>query len=451
MHETSTLAAFTGKLDFADIPAPSIAMAKTVLLDGIACLLAGSRSPLGRGAAHAMGQLGGTAQATIMTSGLRTTARDAAFANAMALYSVGLNDIHKPSGSHPGGCIIPVVLALGEWLDVPGRDMLVAMIAGYEINGRIGRAIKSGHRARGFHPTGTCGTFGAAAAAGRLFGRNQAQMLDIFGIAGSQASGLYEFHHTGSTTMVYHAGRAAQNGIEAVLMADAGVTGPETVLEGRQGFFVAMSEQTDITEIRTGLGERFMVDETSLRPHFGCNSTKATSSALAALFKSGQCRPDEVAGLTISLNPVPARDNDIPIANSLLAARLSVQFNAALVLATGNVLVRDLEQADLTDTRVTALTDRVTIRSDAGLPRYGCNIVVSLKDGTTRTCSDAGKRGDPDDALSWTDVVEKFLRMTAGIIGSQAGLRLVDGVAGLEDSSGHRLAAQIRGALVQAG
>lgn len=450
MHETRVLASFAATLQYGDIPARSIVSAKTVLLDGLACLVAGSHAPLGRSTALAMAGLAGRAQATIITTGVRTTARDAAFANAMALYSVGLNDIHKPSGTHPGGCIIPVVVSLGEWLDRPGRDLLTAMVAGYEVNGRIGQSVKAGHRSRGFHPTGTVGTFGAAAAAARLSGRTIEQTLDILGIAGSQASGLYEFHHTGSTTMIYHAGRAAQNGIEALLMADIGVTGPETVLEGRQGFFAAMSDQTDIEEITAGLGERFAIDGVSLRPHFGCNSTKATSSALAVLFKSGRCRSADVARLSIALNPVPARDNDIPVADSLLAARLSIQFNAALVLATGNVLVRDLDGSDLVDTRITSLMDKVVITADPTLARYACSIEATLHDGSVLTVADAGEHGDPADPLSWDDVVEKFLRMTAGIIRPESGAALVAEVADIEASSGRSLVARLRQSLAAA-
>jgi 2-methylcitrate dehydratase PrpD len=96
--------------------------------------------------------LGGERQATILPGNTQGSVRDAAFVNAIALYSVGLNDVHSPSGAHPGACVIPTVLAVAEWMRLPGKDLLTAMVAGYEVNGRVGRAIIPTHRERGFHP-----------------------------------------------------------------------------------------------------------------------------------------------------------------------------------------------------------------------------------------------------------------------------------------------------------
>lgn len=413
MNETRTLAEFVADLTFEDIPAATRVQAKVVLLDGLSCLLAGCDGSLGSNAAKMMEALGGVQQATAFANGNRWPARDAAYANAMALYSVGLNDIHKPSGTHPGGCIIPAMLAMGEQERVSGADLLSALIAGYEVNGRIGRAVKLGHRKRGFHPTGTCGSFGAATAAAKLRRRDLEGYLNVLGIAGSQASGLYEFHQTGSTTMVYHAGRAAQNGIEANMLVDAGVTGPHSVLEGSQGFFVAMSDSVDTSEISKGLGSTFMIDETSLRPNFGCNSTKSTSIALADLLRSENVVPQEVVGVAICLNPLPARDNDIPVIESLIDARLSVQYNAALVLAAGDVVVRDVADADRVDPAILSWLPKIAVKPDETLSRYACRIRVTLGNGKTVDGEDAGARGDPSDPLDWRQVTRKAASLVA--------------------------------------
>ncbi|WP_068956400.1 MmgE/PrpD family protein [Pararhizobium polonicum] len=407
MSETRILAEFATELTFENIPAATRAQAKIVLLDGLSCLLAGCDGPLGRSAGKMVEELGGIEQATSFASGRQLATRDAAYANAMALYSVGLNDIHKPSGTHPGGCIIPATLAMAEQERVSGADLLTALVVGYEVNGRIGRAVKQGHRKRGFHPTGTCGSFGSAAAAAKIRRRNQEGHLNVLGIAGSQASGLYEFHQTGSTTMVYHAGRAAQNGIEANMLNDAGLTGPHSVLEGIQGFFVAMSSSADTIEISNGLGRKFMIDETSLRPNFGCNSTKSTSIALADILKSEKIPVRDVASIEISLNSLPARDNDIPLIESLIDARLSVQYNAALVLAAGNVVVRDVTEADTLDPAILCWMPKIIVRPDDALSRYACRIRVALDNGRVFVGQDAGARGDPSDPLDWRQVSHK--------------------------------------------
>lgn len=407
MSETRILAQFATDLTFDDIPSETRFQAKIVLLDGLSCLLAGCDGPLGRSAGKMVEELGGVKQATSFAGGHRLPARDAAYANAIALYSVGLNDIHKPSGTHPGGCIIPATLAMAEQELASGVDLLTALVVGYEVNGRIGRAVKQGHRKRGFHPTGTCGSFGSAAAAAKLRRRDLDGHLNVFGIAGSQASGLYEFHQTGSTTMVYHAGRAAQNGIEANMLTDAGITGPHSVLEGIQGFFVAMSSSIDPDEISKGLGRSFAIDETSLRPNFGCNSTKSTSIALADLLKSEKLLLLDVANVEISLNPLPARDNDIPLIESLIDARLSVQYNAALVLTAGDVVVRDVTAADTVDPAILSWMPKISVLADETLSRYACRIIVKLNDGRLLSCEDSGARGDPSDPLGWQQVTYK--------------------------------------------
>lgn len=444
MQETRILAEFAAAFSLAAAPAATLDRAKMVLLDGLSCLVSGGAGPLGASAAVMLAELGGREQATVFADGSRTTARDAAYANAMALYSVGLNDIHKPSGTHPGGCIVPATLAMAEFRNASGRDLLAALIAGYEVNGRIGRAVKQGHRKRGFHPTGTCGSFGAAAAAAKIVGRDVEGHLNVLGIAGSQASGLYEFHQTGSSTMVYHAGRAAQNGIEANMLADAGVTGPHSVLEGIQGFFVAMSETVDVAEISDGLGGRFMIDETSMRPNFGCNSTKSTSIALADLLRREKVSRAEIEEIEVSLNPLPARDNDISEIVSLIDARLSVQYNAALVLAAGDVVVRDVTVADMADPDILSWMPKISVVPDRTLSRYACQVVLRLRDGRSLVGKDAGARGDPSDPLDWPQLLHKAASLMDCAIDDPHFLRIADAVRDIENHDTAALVSALR-------
>jgi 2-methylcitrate dehydratase PrpD len=270
---TPALAAFVAAIQHRHIPAQTSETAKRLLLDGIGCLLVGALGDPGRIAWRAISRLeSGHGPSTAIISGRKISPRDAAFVNGITLYSVGVNDIHKPSYSHPGGCIVPVLLAAGEWKDSPGADILAAMVAGYEIMGRLGRATIPGHWDRGFHPTGTFGPFGAAAAAGRLLELNADQMANALGISGSQSSGLKAFQSDGSLTMVFHAGRSAQNGIEAAVLAQEGFTGPKAVFEDRQGF-VATTGGGCLEALTDGLGSRYEIDATTFRPYYGCTLT----------------------------------------------------------------------------------------------------------------------------------------------------------------------------------
>ena len=423
-------------------------MAKRLLLDGIGCMLAGARAADGRNATAMVRALGGAPQATLMTDLDRASVRDAAFVNGICLYSVGLNDIHKPAGSHPGGCIVPVVLAVGEWRGSTGASLLSAMTAGYEVVGRVGCAVRPSHRERGFHPTGTCGTFGAAAAAGALLGLDAEAMASTLGIAGSQAAGLYECHHDGTSTMIFHAGRAAQNGVEAALLTEAGFTGPATVLEGSKGFFRATSDRFDAAAAMADFGQRFEIDDMSFRPYFGCNSTIAASGATAQIVRELEgLQPDDVEHVTVRCNAVPARDNADPDPRTLLAGRLSLPFNIALVLVKGDVVSVDLDDETLSDARIRNLLPRIEVVEDEGMTRYGASVAVRTRDGRRIEKAILEPRGSGRNPLLWDDVAEKFCRLTQPFVSAAHQQTIVETVGGIESGEAAALVETLRYAM----
>lgn len=449
MESTRILARYAAELRFENLPARVVERARIHLLDGLGCLLAGTRGGPGKTAADMLAQLAARSdQAVICTGNTRGSARDAAFANAMTLYSVGLNDVHTASVAHPGGCVIPVVLAIGEWKRIAGGELIAAMVAGYDVMSRVGRSVMPSHRERGFHATGTFGPFGAAAAAARLLDFDAAQTANTFGIAGSQAAGLFEFHRDGALTMVFHAARAAQNGVEAALLSMTGLTGPCTVLEGERGFCRATSNAFDEAALTRGLGELYEIEETSFRPYYGCSSTIAASGATAALMrKLGVKSHEEIASIDVRCHAVVAHDNAEGDPQTLLAARLSMPFNVSLVLARGDVVTADVYEGDLRDARVRASLGRVHLHEDPSMPRFGCSLKMTLKDGRNAEEANLAPRGDARHPLTWDDVSAKFRRLTSGVVNEAGATALIDGVRNLENSDGAALARSLSGAL----
>lgn len=447
---TRALASFTSSLRFADLPAATVEKAKCLLLDGIGCLLAGIAAGPGKSAAEFVRQLECTSdQATLYAGNTRGTVRDAAFANAMTLYSIGLNDIHKPSVSHPGACVIPVVLALGEWRRIPGSELIAALVAGYEVMGRVGRSVTPTHRERGFHPTGTYGTFGAAAAAARLFAFDPGHTANALGIAGSQAAGLFEFHRDGALTMIYHAARAAQNGVEAAMLSAAGLTGPTSVLEGSRGFCRATSNAFDETALTSGLGERYEVDATSFRPYYGCSSTIAGSGATAQIMKKlGGCSPEEVEKVVVRCNPVVAKDNAEHNPTTLLAARLSMPFNISLVLARGDVHTGDITEQELHDASIRNSLNKIQLEAHSAMPRFGSSVTMTLRDGRRGEAAVLKPLGDPDTPLRWEEVVDKFRRLTCAVVHQRSVAPIAGVVQNIERAHGGLLAQTVRESLV---
>lgn len=435
LGSTFRLAQYLAGLRFEDIPAPVIERARCVLLDGLSCLVLGTRGTVGRDAIKVVKLLGGNPHCTIFGGDFRSSVRNAAYANAMTLYSVGLNDIHKPSTSHPAGCIVMPTLAVGEWLDRGGANVLAALVAGYEMNARVGTAMAPSHRERGFHTTGTVGAFGATAAVGNLMGLSPDLLANAFGVTGSQAAGLYEFHHDGSLTMVYHAGRAAQNGVEACILVEHGLTGPVTVLEGSKGFFRAASDSYDLDILTRDLGERHLIEETSFRLYYGCNSTLAASAATERLLNDRGIRPEDIRKIVVRCHPVVARDNNDATAGTLLAARLSMQFNLALVLARGHVWTADIYDDDLHDASIRALMPRISLVADDTMPRFGASVIAEMADGAQVEETVRSPVGDAGTPPSFEEIATKFRRMASPVGGEAAAERLVSIVADLERES----------------
>lgn len=438
---TRRVADYVANIDPASIPEAAREAARKLLLDGIGCLLAGTQGGPARSAVAMAAQLapaGGPS--TIVASGARASARDAAFVNGITLYSVGVNDIHKASCSHPGGCVIPALLAVAEWQATRGSDMLAAMIAGYDVMGRLGRATMPGHRDRGFHPTGTYGAFAATAAVGRLLKLGAATQASAFGVAGSQAAGLVAFQTDGALTMVFHAGRSAQNGVEACLLAREGLNGPVRVFEDPHGGFLhATCDSPRVEEMTRGLGEFFEVQDTTFRPFYGCTYTIAASSATAQILQRLPRRAEDVEHVTVRCHPVVKEEVDDADPRTLLAARISMQFNVALVLARGDVWVGDVHEKDLWDPRVRHLFPSIRFEVDDAMSPWASAVTVRFKDGSTETAEVLAPKGDPANPMTWDDTVRKFHRLVESAGGAQHLDAIVAAVEGLEHTDGRAL------------
>lgn len=443
---TGQLAAYAAGSNVRDIPTRTVETAKRLLLDGIGCLLAGTQGDLARMASRMTAYLnGGAGHSTVFVDGTRASPRDAAFVNGITLYSVGVNDIHKASGSHPGGCVIPALLAVSEWQRTPGADMLAAMIAGYDVMGRLGRATMPGHRARGFHPTGTYGAFASTAAVGRLLGLDAVAMASALGIAGSQSAGLVAFQTDGSLTMIFHAGRAAQNGVEACLLAREGFTGPHAVLEDPHGGFVTTTTAEYRMEALTHeLGRFFEVEDTTFRPFYGCTYTIAASSAMQEILgRHPRRKAEDVAAVSVRCHSVVKDEVGDADPRTLLAARISMQFNLALVLARGDVVVGDVAESDLWDPRIRRLFPLIEFHVDDDMPPWASAVTVRFADGVTEQAEAYTPKGDPANPMTWEDTERKFHRLVESAGGARGLDRIIEIVRSLENTDGRALSGAI--------
>ncbi len=289
MTASERLARFVHELDLAAIPLAAREHAKLCLMDTLGIAFAATKEPAAIAAATVARRTSGAPESTLLVHGDRVPAPMAALANGTAAFSHNFTDTTLSCVIHGGPVAVPAALAAGEMMTASGAEVLTAIVAGYEVMTRIGNSINSGtarmaHHKKGYHPTATCGVFGAAAIAAKLTGLSVEGTVAALGIAGSFASGLAESLTDGSDVWRAHGGIAAHNGVLAALLARAGLTGPRGVLDGKKGFCTAFTDgRYDAGALVEGLGERWLVQDAAFKLHNTAHVWALPLDALAAV------------------------------------------------------------------------------------------------------------------------------------------------------------------------
>src|SRR5215472_14606708 len=269
---TRELVEFLHAINPESLPAQVLARDRYFLLDYLAVAIRGSQEESARCVQRMIGRIGATGCARVIGTPIRTLPALAALANGTASHGIEQDDTHSGGSIHLGTTMYSVALALAEALpEITPERFLAAVVAGYEAAARIAMAVQpKEHYALGFHPTQTCGVFGAAITASKLLGLTAEQTLSASGIAGSMSAGSMEFLAEGAWTKRIHPGLAAQNGIHAALLAGEGFIGPRHILEGRDGFLHGYSRNPAAERLTDGLGKSYEILRTAVKPHACC-------------------------------------------------------------------------------------------------------------------------------------------------------------------------------------
>ncbi|MFJ5769016.1 MmgE/PrpD family protein [Psychrobacillus sp. NPDC093180] len=418
MDLSRELAKYSQALTYEELPPAVVEFTKLCILDYFGSAIAGSNKVPIKMISELVEEMGGSEQATLFTGG-KSSAVNAALLNGAASHIVELDDIHKGSIIHAATVVIPAALAVAEWKKLSGKDLITAVVIGYEVCFRIGEAVSPSHYYY-WHNTATCGTFGAAIAAAKLLNLTEEEMVFALGNAGTQAAGLWEFIIDGAMTKQLHSGKAAMNGLLAALLAQKGFTGPTKILEGDRGFFKAMSEQYDASKITEGLGKQFKILENSFKIHASCRHTHHAIDLLIEVFKERKPSLEEIESITVQSYKaaIDITDNDDPATE--YAAKFSLQFCSALAILTGSAGLVDFNESNLWDDQIRQLLKKVKVSIDpdinANYPeQWGATVEVTLADGETIHKQSDFPKGDPENAVTSEELVEKFTSMTNNI------------------------------------
>ena len=453
---TRKLANFYSELDYEDLSSQVVDRAKYFCLDYLGVAIRGSITPSSVSMRQALKTLSADGESVVMGTSMRTAPQYAALGNGTAAHSLEMDDVSNDASLHPGVATLPAAFACGDLERVSGRDLITSVTAGYDLMIRLGRALDPRkHYARGFHPTATCGTFGGAIVASRLLGLDANQATWSLGIAGSQAAGSLEFLAEGAWTKRFHAGWAAHSGLIAALLAREGFIGPTTILEGRDGFLHGYSDDADQSVALEGLGDLFYINKVSIKPHSCCRYKQGPIDCLLQLVHQQGLKADEVEQVTVGVlkagfNVVAAPEDQKRNPRNVIDAQFSMPFGAAAAITYGRASLEEYTEATLDLPEIKGLISRVRCVEDPALEvnypsQWPAWVEVETRDGRKLRAEVDYPKGDPENALSWDELKDKFRNITAPVIPSDKQREIIDAVDSLENLEDIRVLARMTG------
>ena len=341
----------------------------------------------------------------------------AALLNGTLAHSLDFDDTHAEASLHSSAPILSAALAAAQMNKSSGQELITACVAGYEIQIRLGLAGgSSAHYKKGFHPTATCGVFGAVASAGYLMGLTKDQFVSAFGIALSQSAGSMQFLTDGAWTKRSHVGQAAQNGLNCATMAAEGFKGPSQAFEGQWGYLHAYASGGDLNKALDGLGSKFETLNLGVKPYPSCRYSHAAIDGIIDLKKELDFSIDDLDDIDIGLSETalniigyPLEDKQNP--KSIVDGQFSMPFCAAIAAKNGSFVWDDYKNS-LTDKDTLSLCKRIKTTHDKKAeecsPEYmSANVKIKVN-GKNHERFIKIPKGDPENFMTQDEFIEKF-------------------------------------------
>ncbi|WP_369308940.1 MmgE/PrpD family protein [Providencia rettgeri] len=444
MTLSQQLSQFITHLSFSDIPPQIVERAKYHLLDTLGVALAGSLQQSAtqcRQGITCLPDHQGTIPIWGSNQTVSTTA--AALANGISAHALDFDDTHTDSITHGSAVLTPIAFALGEHLQATTKDILIAWIIGWEVAARVGLASHSGFHQRGFHSTAIAGIFGATACASSLLKLTQEQTVHAIGLTGSQTSGVAEYLTNSSSAKCFHAGWAAQSGIIAACLAKGGMTGPETIFEGRYSLYQThgIRENASPEQVAQDLGSVWEFMNVSIKPYPVCHFAHATVDCGRRLLRQG-ITLEQIAKVECVIDPVaaalicePPEQKWAP--QSAYAAKFSLPWLFAAGFIEDKLTLSLLSPENLQRTDIQNLAKKVSYRyptkNEIPFPTYFPGLIfVTLTNGKTLTERLDIQYGNPKNPMSLEDIERKFYDNAGLIMGDAQATQLAKNVLSFE-------------------
>jgi 2-methylcitrate dehydratase PrpD len=419
MRISEQLADFIVKTEYQDIPSDAIEKAKTCVLDFFGVALAGSVQPISDVIKGYLLDKGGNPQSSIVGLGFKTTRQNAAFANGSFGHVLDYDDSNQIIYGHPTVTILPATLAIGEHIKASGKSIITAYVLGIETIGGIASGVMPSHYSRGWHATSTLGTFGAAAAAGKLLNLNVEEMSYALGIAGSLASGLQENH--GTMTKAFHAGQSAEDGTMAALLAEKGSISSKKIFEGETGVCKVMSDEYKPEAITANLGKRWHTSNQSIKYYSSPFWSHQGLEAILSMVDEYNVDSENVVSVKYGVqekyvHPVFVRELSNKTPQTPLEGKFSHEYWIATALLERKAGIEQFTTEKVKNPKAIEIMKNVELFVDPEIEKRdltsnalaATSITLKLKDGKEYYRKIKFPKGSPEKPLSDNELIEKF-------------------------------------------
>lgn len=426
MAHSQKLAAFLAGISLRTLPPEVVHKTKLCILDYIANVYGSLELEAVSGVVSYIRSLGGPAIASVLGYGFKTDLHNAAFLNGITAEAIEAQDGLRFGGNHPGTAVIPAALAVAEDRGQSGGALIEAIVAGYEAANRPAAAMHPWHTLSGFLPTGTCGTFGAAAAAARLKGYDAQKMLNALGCAGYLAPlSMAEQLMGGYTVKIVQGGQAALAGLMAAGLAGAGITGDRQVFEGSdlKGGFTQITTRGEpkFEKLSENLGAPYTIMDIYFKPYTACRHTHGAAQATLELLREHPLDPREIEAIEVATYgmAVVAVGKGVAAGDTFVSAQFSIPYVCAVCILDGALGPKQLTERRMNDPALLALAQKVTVRMDEELNRIypertSSRVEIVLKDGGRRVRQVDIPKGDPRDPMKAADLADKVRQFAGG-------------------------------------
>lgn len=435
MTIAQTFSEFVIRTGEGSAPEAALHAAKRCLIDWYGGTVAGGVLPPATLLAQALSNGSGTSR--LIPGKAVADARTAALINGAASHSVEVDDIYRPGLYHPGSPVISAALALADERGSNGRDLLAAIVAGYEVSNRIAAGVNPAHYTY-WHTTATVGHFGAAAAAAVILKLDAAQTMHALTSVATLAAGLRHAFASDAMSKPFHVGRAAETGVLGALAAHVGVTGVPDILEGERGFGKAMSRDVDWGKIVADLGETYTIETTTQKAHACCGHTFAAIDATQKIVRDEALTPDKIRQIKVGTYKAGVEICGREDPQTPYEAKFSLQYTCALAALGRPTAPQSFAPDMLGDKDIRAMMERILIAVDddceARFPGARSAVVeITTTDGRTFSHYRPTRRGDPDDPLTNDEIGTKYTDLAAPIIGADKAAAIAERIWRLDD------------------